>query len=120
MFKKGMCISLCVVGILSMACLAYAGDLMIWSPRTPAGGGSPGFIGSYLSQAAVVEYGPAASVGRDIDKPTSHQDSYYETENSSIQKYYSNDDGTLILYQQNESKQTTVQKQEAVIYYPTE
>ena len=120
MFKKGMWVSLCVVGILSLACVAEAGDLMIWGPRTPAGGGSPGFIGSYLSQAAVVEYGPAASVGRDIDKPASRQDSSYKNETSSTQKYYSIDDGTFILYQQNENTTTTVQKQESVIYYPTE
>jgi len=116
MFKKGMWVAVCVAGILSLGCLAYAGDMMIWSPHTPAGGGSPGFIGSYLSQAAAVEYGPQGTVGRDLERPESRQNTYYQTEN--IQKFYTYDEpsDTLILYQQN--VQTTVQKQESLIYYP--
>jgi hypothetical protein len=94
--------------------------MFIWSPRTPAGGGSPGFIGSYLAQAAAVEYGPAATVGRDLDRPESRQENYYETVNTGTQKSYSYNDltGELVLLGVNESTQTTVQNQESIIYYP--
>jgi hypothetical protein len=120
-FKKGMGVVMGVVGILSLAGAAAAGDLMQWSPRTPAGGGSPGFLGSYLSQAAAVEYGPAAVVNRDIGAE-SHQDNVLEYSNFGTTRVrYLDEDGNLTSANEaatteQSSEQQTVQKQKSVIY----
>jgi hypothetical protein len=115
-FKKGMGVVMGVVGILSLAGAAAAGDLMQWSPRTPAGGGSPGVLGSYLSQAAAVEYGPAALVNRDIGAE-SHQDNVLEYSNfGTTRVLYLDADGNMTSSTEQSSEQQTVQKQKSVIY----
>lgn len=66
-FKKVMRGAVCVVGMVALACgVASAGDIMSWQPRTSAGGGNPGFLPSFLSQAAAVEFGPEATINRDL------------------------------------------------------
>ena len=121
MFKKGMWVAACAAGITSLACPASAGDLMQWTPRTPAGGGNPGYLGSYLSQAAAVEYGPAAVVNRDIGAE-SHQDNVLEYSNFGTTRVrYLDEDGNLTSANEaatteQSSEQQTVQKQKSVIY----
>ena len=115
-FNKGMGVVMGVVGILSLAGAAAAGDLMQWSPRTPAGGGSPGFLGSYLSQAAAVEYGPAAQVNRDIGGET-HQENVLEYSNfGTTRVLYLDEDGNVESSTEQVSENQTVQKQTSIIY----
>lgn len=120
-FKKGIGVVMSVVGILSLAGAAAAGDLMQWSPRTPAGGGSPGFLGSYFSQAAAVEYGPPAVVNRDIGT-VSHQENVLEYSNFGATRVrYLDEDGNLTsageaATTEQSSEQQTVQKQKSVVY----
>jgi len=114
MVKKGMGIAMCVVGILSLACVAAAGDLMQWYPRTPAGGASPGLLPSLLNQAAAVEYGPSATIGFAITGD-SRQENVLENRSSSTERVFvfANDEKTLI--QETVNDQELVQKQESVI-----
>jgi len=117
MRKKGIGIAMGVAGILlSLVCGAVAGDLMQWSPRTPAGGGNPGYLPSYLSQAAAVEYGPAAQVNRDIGNET-HQENELEYHNFATRRIITTDkDGNTTATSEEVSEQNTVQKQKSVIY----
>ena len=113
MFKKGMGIAMCVVGILSLACVAAANDQMQWIPRTPAGGGSPGFLPALLQQAAAVEYGPEATVNRDIDiKRRSELTVENRTQRYFTDYYYLN--GQWIPNQQSLTDETVSQNQVAI------
>ena len=117
MFKKGMRVAMGVVGILSLACAAAAGDLMQWYPRTPAGGGVPGNLGVYLSQAAAVEYGPQAVVNRQLTGQ-SRQDNVLHYSTSGKSRIYLLDaNGEMYLAQETVNDTDTVQAQETVIYY---
>jgi hypothetical protein len=117
MFKKAIGIALCIAGILSLACEAVAGDLMQWSPRTPAGGGNPGYLPSYLNQAAAVEYGPAALVNRDIVPRETHQENTLEYSNFGTRRIiYTDLNGDISSTADEVNDAQTVQKQTTVIY----
>jgi hypothetical protein len=116
MFKKAIRVAMCVVGILSLACVAAAGDLMQWNPRTPAGGGSPGFIGSYLSQAAAVEYGPAAVVNRDMSGKSIQESILKSNGFSTTRVLFLDKDGKITSIQESASEELGEQTQENIIY----
>ena len=117
MFKKGMRVAMGVVGILSLACAAAAGDLMQWYPRTPAGGGVPGNLGVYLNQAAAVEYGPQAVVNRQLTGESRQGNVLRYSTSGTSRIYYLDENGERYLYQETVNDQNTVQGQESVIYY---
>ena len=117
MFKKGMRVAMCVMGILSLACVAAAGDLMQWYPRTPAGGGSPGFIGSYLSQAGAVKYGPAAVVNRDLTGKSIQENILNNKGFSSTRVLFLDKNGDVESIQESVNEQLTEQTQENIIYH---
>jgi len=117
MFKKAMRVAMCVMGILSLACVAVAGDLMQWNPRTPAGGGSPGFIGSYLSQAGAVKYGPAAVVNRDLTGKSIQENILNNKGFSSTRVLFLDKNGDVESIQESVNEQLTEQTQENIIYH---
>jgi len=117
MFKKTMRVAMCVVGILSLACVAAAGDLMQWNPRTPAGGGNPGFLGSYFSQAAAVEYGPAAVVNRDMSGKNIQENILKNNTFSTTRVLFLDKDGKITSIQESVNENLTEQTQENIIYH---
>ena len=117
MVKKGMGIAMCVVGILSLACAAAAGDLMQWYPRIPAGGGVPGNLGVYLSQAAAVEYGPQALVNRQLTGESRQGNVLRNSSSGTERVYFLDENGEMYLAQETVNDTDTVQAQETVIYY---
>jgi hypothetical protein len=117
MFKKGMRVAMGVVGILSLACVAAAGDLMQWYPRTPAGGGAVGNLQVYLNQAAAVEYGPEAVVGRQLTGEARQGNVVNYSTSGTSSVYYLDENGNRVLYQETVQDQSSVQSQDSVIYY---
>lgn len=117
MFKKAMRVAMCVVGMLSLACVAAAGDLMQWNPRTPAGGGSPGWLGSYLSQAGAVEYGPPAVVNRDLTGKSIQENILKNSGVSTTRVLFLDKDGKITSVQESVNEQLTDQTQESIIYH---
>ena len=117
MFKKAMRVAMCVVGILSLACVAAAGDLMQWYPRTPAGGASPGLLPSLLNQAAAVEYGPEAVVNRQLTGESRQGNVLHYSTSGTSSVYYLDENGDRVLYQETVNNTDTVQAQDSVIYY---
>jgi hypothetical protein len=117
MFKKGMRVAMGVVGILSLACVAAAGDLMQWYPRTPAGGGVPGNLGVYLNQAAAVEYGAEALVNRQMTGEARQGNVQYYNTSGTSKVYFLDENGDPVLYSTTVNDQNFLQGQESVIYY---
>lgn len=117
MFKKAMRVAMCVAGILSLACVSAAGDLMQWNPRTPAGGGNPGFLGSYLPQAAAVEYGPAAVVNRDLTGKSIQENILKNNGVSTTRVLFLDKNGNITSIQESVNEQVTEQTQENIIYH---
>ena len=116
MFRKGIWLTIGAVGIMSLSGVAVAGDLMQWNPRTPAGGGIPGYLSSYFTQAAAVEYGPAALVNRDIGGKSVQESSYDNHLFSSSRTIKLGPTGNILEIDEATNEQESQQSSKALIY----